>query len=48
MQAILKNENKRSYSGRANLIDSVIYVRRTSKYVEKKLIGRFRGRRSGI
>ena len=48
MQIILENEDKRSYSGGADLMDSVIYTGRISRCMERKHVRRLGGRRNII
>ena len=48
MQAILENENKRSYSGRIDSMGVVICARRVSRCIERKYIRRLENRRSRV
>ena len=48
MQAILENENERSYSGRIDSMGVVICARRVSRYIERKYIRRLENRRSRV
>ena len=48
MQTISENNNKKSYSRRADSMDSVIYAKRVSRCVKREYTRRFGGRRSGI
>jgi len=48
MQIIFKNENERSNSRKANLIDVVVCAERISRYMKRECIKRSRSRRSEI
>ena len=48
MQAILENEDKKSYSGRVDSIGFIICVREVSRCVERKYTRRFENRRSRV
>ena len=48
MQVILKNEDEKSSSRRANIVDTVICAERVSRYLEEKHLKRFRRRTVGI
>ena len=42
MQVIFEDENKRSVSRRANLIDLIICIGKISRYIEREFIRRLR------
>jgi len=42
------NENKRSRDGRTDLVGTIIYAKRISKYLKGKCFEEFRERKSGI
>ena len=46
MQAILEDENEKSYSGRTDSMGFVIYVRRVSRCVEIEYIKRLGNKRN--
>jgi len=48
IQIVFKNDNKESSSRRADSVDTVIYTRRVSRYVERKHIERSRVKKLGI
>ena len=48
MQAVLKNEDERSISRRANSVDIVIYIGGISRYLEEEYIRRPKGEIIGI
>ena len=48
MQVILKNENEKNNSKRVNVIDVDIYIRRSSRCLERKCNSRFRSRSARI
>jgi len=48
MQVIHQNEDKRSSSGGADLVDLIIYIRRVGRYIKGKYIGRPEERIIGI
>ena len=44
MQAIFMDENEERYSARTNPMDTIIYIRKISRYLEGKYTKRFEGR----
>ena len=48
MQIIPENENEKRNSGRIDPMGVIIYTSRIGRCMERKFIGKFRNRRSGI
>ena len=48
MQVVFENKNEESSTRRTNPVDLVIYIRRVSRHLERKCIGRFRRKNIGI
>jgi len=48
MQAIFENKDERSNSGGVTLVDIILCIRRISRWMERKHIGRFGIRESRI
>ena len=48
MQAIFENENKRSNSGRANSMSSLIYIGGIGRGIERKCDGRTGSKRNRV
>ena len=48
MQVIYYNEDEGSTIGRTSLIGAVLCARRSSRHVERKCVGRIRGRGTEI
>ena len=48
MQAILKNENKRRYGRRTDIVNFVICVEKISRHLEIKYVGESRNIKFGI
>ena len=48
MQTIFENEDERSNSGEANSMDTIIYIERISRCMERECVRRFGNRRIRI
>ena len=48
MQAICTNEDKKSISKRTNIVDTIIYIERIDRCLERKHVRELGGRTTGI
>ena len=48
MQVVLKNENERGGSRGTNLMDSILYIKRISRHIERKCVRRLRSWKNRI